>query len=1011
MTVLTVRACIRSRTSFSASRDGSLKDVDRGEPYTGSVGARDGHGQALRDREVGRGRMTDGLAVALGLLAALGVDVPAGDELGPEIRRGLGELSAWVEQDDLAEDLSRPEIGDPRWIAVAEVIDRAMAPAYFCDPAVLAWLVLYARRIWAEHGPCAPLVGPLAHAGILTIAVAGDYRTGYQAVRRIIAVGEARHYEPMTSQARFLLTVGSVAWFESLEDSAAEALRAREGGLRHGDTYHASFSYVTGLPFLFDSLPTLDQFLAELEAGLVLATRTGNTSVVGSLTTLRQLARAMRGETHEPGGFEDGEFDDAAYLAATADVPVAQAHYHAERTLAALVFADDAVLDRHAAIAMDLAPRTAGAYTDLAARLGHAVSAARRLREGADDRDELLAGIDASREWLAARAADVPVNFGHLVRLLDGERAWAVGDLWTAAVAFDAALSEVERRPRPWQHALILERTALFHQERGLQATANRLLTEAYQRYAAWGAAGKVRALEADHPFLRDQAVAAAAAPASGTQRPETVRAGARSARGHTTHTSSESIDLVGVLRAAQALSSETNLDRLRGRVVEVLTMMTGATAVQLALWKDDAGDWFVPAAREQQDADGAAAGDGAGRLVTVDEAGARGLLPVTAFRYAERTGEPVRVDDATRDDRFARDPYFAGLDRCSLLVVPIQSNGRSRAMLLLENRLSRGAFSADRLDAVMLIAGQLAVCLDNALAERFRSLVQRSSELTLVCDRSGTVSYASTAAAELLGVEGVSLVGSSIGEVVAAEDRHGLLEWVALSGAQPGETNGALTCRLEPRHGDGPGGPAEERWAEVTLTDLSTDAAVGGLMLRLRDVTERRRLERALEELATTDPLTGVANRRRFDETLRAESERCLRAGNPLTLMLLDIDHFKAVNDTYGHPVGDAVLKAVAAQCRAAVRDIDLVARVGGEEFAVLLIDVGLHEGRQVADRMRKVIEATQVDLPGLAPLACTVSLGVAEFAGDSQDLMARADAALYRAKAEGRNRVCSSG
>jgi len=104
-------------------------------------------------------------------------------------------------------------------------------------------------------------------------------------------------------------------------------------------------------------------------------------------------------------------------------------------------------------------------------------------------------------------------------------------------------------------------------------------------------------------------------------------------------------------------------------------------------------------------------------------------------------------------------------------------------------------------------------------------------------------------------------------------------------------------------------------------------------------------------------------------------------------------------------------VLKAVAAQCRAAVRDIDLVARVGGEEFAVLLIDVGLHEGRLVADRMRKVIEATQVDLPGLAPLACTVSLGVAEFAGDSQDLMARADAALYRAKAEGRNRVCSSG
>jgi diguanylate cyclase (GGDEF)-like protein/PAS domain S-box-containing protein len=234
---------------------------------------------------------------------------------------------------------------------------------------------------------------------------------------------------------------------------------------------------------------------------------------------------------------------------------------------------------------------------------------------------------------------------------------------------------------------------------------------------------------------------------------------------------------------------------------------------------------------------------------------------------------------------------------------------------------------------------------------------VQRSSELTLVCDRSGTVSYASSAAAELLGVEGVSLVGGSVGDVVAAEDRHGLLEWVALSGAEPGESNGALTCRLQPRPGDGPG---DGRWAEVTLTDLSADAAVGGLMLRLRDVTERRRLERALEELATTDPLTGMANRRRFDEALRSEAERCLRAGNPLTLMLLDIDHFKSVNDTYGHPVGDAGAEGRRRAVPGAVRDIDLVARVGGEEFAVLLIDVGLHEGRLVADRMRKVIEAT---------------------------------------------------
>jgi diguanylate cyclase (GGDEF)-like protein len=121
----------------------------------------------------------------------------------------------------------------------------------------------------------------------------------------------------------------------------------------------------------------------------------------------------------------------------------------------------------------------------------------------------------------------------------------------------------------------------------------------------------------------------------------------------------------------------------------------------------------------------------------------------------------------------------------------------------------------------------------------------------------------------------------------------------------------------------------------------------------------------------------------------------------------MLDIDHFKSVNDAYGHPVGDVVLKAVAAQCRSAARDIDLVARVGGEEFAVLLVNVGLHEGEEVADRIRKVVGALQVELPGHPPLGCTVSVGVAEFAGDATELMVRADAALYRAKAEGRNCV----
>ena len=128
---------------------------------------------------------------------------------------------------------------------------------------------------------------------------------------------------------------------------------------------------------------------------------------------------------------------------------------------------------------------------------------------------------------------------------------------------------------------------------------------------------------------------------------------------------------------------------------------MTGATAVHLLLWSDDRQDWLLPAP--------------GGDTVPVSGTGHERAVPLSVLRYVQRTGEPLVVDDAGGDDRFARDPYFTDADCCSLLAVPILSRGTLRAVLLLENRLIRGAFTTDRLDAVKLIAGQLAVSLDNA--------------------------------------------------------------------------------------------------------------------------------------------------------------------------------------------------------------------------------------------------------------------------------------------------------
>ena len=173
-------------------------------------------------------------------------------------------------------------------------------------------------------------------------------------------------------------------------------------------------------------------------------------------------------------------------------------------------------------------------------------------------------------------------------------------------------------------------------------------------------------------------------------------------------------------MSASQALSSETSIGRLHARVGEVLGAMTGATGVHLLLWSEDRQDWLLPAAEN----------DGA----PVSSTGREHAIPTSVLRYAQRTREPLVVADATRDDRFARDPYFAGAGCCALLAVPIVSRGALRAVLVLENRLIRGAFSAERLDAVKLIAGQLAVSLDNA--QLYAELTASRARIVAVADQ-----------------------------------------------------------------------------------------------------------------------------------------------------------------------------------------------------------------------------------------------------------------------------------
>jgi len=179
-------------------------------------------------------------------------------------------------------------------------------------------------------------------------------------------------------------------------------------------------------------------------------------------------------------------------------------------------------------------------------------------------------------------------------------------------------------------------------------------------------------------------------------------------------------------------------------------------------------------------------------------------------------------------------------------------------------------------------------------------------------------------------------------------------------------------------------------------------------------DLSERKALEARLEKQALTDPLTGLGNRRALEDQAAMEIARAERSGAPLSLIAIDLDHFKRINDDYGHDVGDVVLQAFARLARQALRDGDVLCRMGGEEFAVLLPDTDWEQALRVAERLRETVAITPVtvgeDVTPDGTLAYTASLGVTLVSAGETTLkpaIKRADQGLYAAKELGRNRV----
>lgn len=292
------------------------------------------------------------------------------------------------------------------------------------------------------------------------------------------------------------------------------------------------------------------------------------------------------------------------------------------------------------------------------------------------------------------------------------------------------------------------------------------------------------------------------------------------------------------------------------------------------------------------------------------------------------------------------------------------------------------------------------------ARERRLSEITNTMSDGLLVMDQDGRITFANP--------EALSLLGYSMDELLGG-DMHEMLHVNPDGTPEPRDE-----CRMLAVRQTGATYRGEEETfrckdgailpVSVSASVIAREGEINSIVVAFHDITLRKQLELELERRAQTDALTGLSNRRHFYELAESELSRSRRYSAPMAVLMLDLDYFKLINDTHGHHAGDEVLKSFSQTCLETLREIDVVARIGGEEFAVLMPETSAEQGLEVAERLRLALAESEVVVERGERLRFTVSIGATCLcAGDKNidEVLKRADDALYQAKHAGRNTV----
>jgi diguanylate cyclase (GGDEF)-like protein/PAS domain S-box-containing protein len=941
----------------------------------------------------GSGQLDEALDLGLELLRLLDATPPHADTpaetaaLVSELRQDLRTLGI----DALS---ALPPMRDAAMLQRVGIAAKMTAAAYIARPALLPLLTVQQVRLMMAHGHVPAAMSSYSVIGLMCAEFLGDHAFAYALGRMSMDVIAREGWQHVLAHAAFSFNTFLRHWVEPLETSIDGLRTVFRNGVEHGNLRHAGLGlYVADYHAFLRGKP-LDALAAGIEDDLAALKRIRQPVAQDYLTALAITVAELRGATLPAQPLESGPRPGAAL----------EQTYGARHDQTGMLF-----LQAWRCMLHFLAGRF-----DAAHRSGHAASALFAAGRGMHVLPTVVfctavAGLrradPAERTGARAAAAEAlarfdrwhavqPARFAALRGLLQAELARSHGDapetvcrLYAQAEA--AAIANEGGTPLEAGIAAWLHGT--HRQAAGLPG-ALETLAEARLRFLQWGA----------------QAVANAILPASGQEAP------GRTAIASDAH----AVDLSSLMKAMQAVTGEVELPRLLRRLAHVLIENAGATRAAVVLRHEAA--WQVVLDQ------GPAACASASAPVPLDLAMER--LPVGIVRTTLATGSSLLLADATGDPDWAGDPFVAGRGMLAVLCVPLKQQGRVVGALYLDNDAARAAFGPGRQAFIELLAANvvgvvesarlneelraLNATLERRIEARTRQLTESEARLRAMLDNApvpmGVISRAEGIVIRV-NAPAIALLGYRTADEVAG---HAAAAFYA-DPAQRAEVQAAYRAEgvlkdreVQLRHMDG-----TIRWVLLSIVPIVYDAQDADLVTMV-DITRRVETEQVLDMLAHTDTLTGVANRRRFMEQAALELARARRHGHPLSVVMFDLDHFKTINDRHGHAAGDAALRHVSTVVAECLRAEDLLARLGGEEFAVLLPYSAQDAAVALAERLRLAIAAQPLATAQGLAIPLRASFGVVEVRNDEAldpDALRRADAALYEAKHRGRNRVAT--